>query len=751
MSFSIFSQEWQASEREMYVSFQNDSELDLDKLSSIISLDRIERNGIIKAYLNERSFNAFQKLNIDFKVLPHPSSLVDPVKMLHFPENRNRNDWNFYPDYESYLAMMNEFEEQFPDLCSVFSIGQSIEGREILIARISDNITASEGEAKVLYTSSMHGNELAGFNLSLRLIDHLLNAYGSDPEITAMVNDLDIWINPLANPDGAYAGGNHTVAGARRFNANGVDINRNFPDPEDGIHPDGNDWQQETEVFMRLAEENQFVLSANFHAGAELVNYPWDTWQELHVDDEWWYFIGREWADTIHQYAPADYFDAFDNGITNGYAWYSISGGRQDYMNFFHQCREFTLEMTDATLLPSELLDDHWEYNYRSMINYLNQARFGIKGKVVDRETQEAIYSKISIPNHDAEYSMVYSDQNSGSYFRPIFEGNYTLEITAPCYDTTLIEEVDVRNFQATIENVEMDPMGLYADFEAEFTSIEPGQKLSFYDQSCGQPIGWNWTFEGASPAESAQQNPEDILYPNPGLYNVSLQVNTRDQDHVQLKEEFILVAPRYMMRDTSSQDCFAYFLDSGDESGNYQNFEHSMITFFPENNSVRMTANFLSFDLEDDDDCKYDWLKIYDGPGTDANLIGTYCGKDNPGIIKSTHLSGALSFEFYSDQSVNHPGWSAIIECEDLTNNQSINLDDYIVFPNPANSQVYIRGKQMIHKVKVIDFAGRIINELNSESQQLTISTDNFKNGIYLFEIHSKDEIVRKKLFIRK
>ncbi len=38
----------------------------------------------------------------------------------------------------------------------------------------------------------------------------------------------------------------------------------------------------------------------------------------------------------------------YDDGITNGAAWYVIDGGRQDYMNFFHQCREFTLEISDA-------------------------------------------------------------------------------------------------------------------------------------------------------------------------------------------------------------------------------------------------------------------------------------------------------------------------------------------------------------------------------------------------------------------
>jgi hypothetical protein len=182
-----------------------------------------------------------------------------------------------------------------------------------------------------------------------------------------MVNNMDIWINPLANPDGTYAGGNNSVNGATRYNANFVDLNRNYPDPDDGPHPDGNPWQVETIAFMDFAEGRDFVMSANFHGGAEVVNYPWDTWSHFHADDNWWQYVSREYADTVHDNAPFGYMNYLNNGITNGYAWYEITGGRQDYMNYFHQCREFTLEISDIKLLPANQLINHWNYNYRSI------------------------------------------------------------------------------------------------------------------------------------------------------------------------------------------------------------------------------------------------------------------------------------------------------------------------------------------------------------------------------------------------
>ena len=218
------------------------------------------------------------------------------------------NEWDFYPTYEAYIDLMNQFEQNYPDLCKVFSIGTTVQGRQLMIAKLSLNVNVQENEPRFLYTSSIHGDELTGYVLMLRLIDHLLENYGSDDQMTELLNNMEIWINPLANPDGTYAGGNASVCCATRFNANNIDLNRNYPDPQDGPHPDGNDWQKETLEFMELADSVQFVMAANFHGGAEVFNYPWDTWAQLHTDDDWWQLVGREWADTVHAHAPNDYF-----------------------------------------------------------------------------------------------------------------------------------------------------------------------------------------------------------------------------------------------------------------------------------------------------------------------------------------------------------------------------------------------------------------------------------------------------------
>jgi len=256
---------------EIYFRFTIEDPSIIGNISKTISVSSVKEMPVCYGYANKDQFKEFLKLNIDYLILPPPGN-VKIDNMREKVDLKEIQEWDFYPTYDAYVDMMYQFEASHPDICDVFSIGQSNQGRELLFAKISDNINSEEGEPRFLYTSSMHGDELTGFILMMRLIDHLLENYGQDTRITDIINNTEIWINPLANPDGTYHSGNHTVSGATRFNFNNVDLNRNYADPEDGPHPDGNPWQKETIEYMELADSVSFVMGANLHTGAEVCN-----------------------------------------------------------------------------------------------------------------------------------------------------------------------------------------------------------------------------------------------------------------------------------------------------------------------------------------------------------------------------------------------------------------------------------------------------------------------------------------------
>lgn len=648
---------------EIYFTFLKGNH-DLANLSRIISIDRVQGESIF-AYANRREFAEFLKHENNFVILPHPGDLLPEVKMLDQVNTKEAKDWDFYPTYNAYIDMMYQFQANYPDLCQVFSIGQSVQGRQLMMAKISKNVSIREPEPQFLYTGTIHGDETTGYVLLLRLIDYLLTNYGSNPKVTNLLNNCEIWINPLSNPDGTYKAGNHTVNGATRYNANNVDLNRNYPDPEDGPHPDGNPWQPETLAFMQLAEQENFVMSANTHGGAEVLNYPWDTWAQLHADNSWWIFVCRQYVDTVHLYSPTNYMNGFNNGITNGFQWYTISGGRQDFMNYFHYCREVTMELSDTKLLPPSQLPSHWNWNYRSLLNYIEQSLYGIRGIVTSQATGQPLRAKVFIQGHDIDNSFVYTDPRNGFYQRLLDNGTYNLTFSAPGHYPLTINNVVVSRYNTVTLNVALDAGTLAADFTASATSVAIGTPINFYDQSYGAPVSWQWEFPGGTPSSSSLQNPQNIVYQTPGSYSVTLTVwDSNGNSHSVTKQNYITVNAEFFMNNQTLTVCTGLFYDSGGPSANYSNNENFVMTFIPATPGGKIKVQFLSFDVEYHSSCNYDWLKIYNGNSTSSPLIGTYCGTNSPGTIQATNPAGALTFQFHSDYSITKTGWKAQISC---------------------------------------------------------------------------------------
>jgi hypothetical protein len=447
---------------EVYFSFQIQSKGEIKEISKVISVANV-KNNTVWAFANMSQFLRFSKMGYNITLLPDPANVSGAIMKDHITLSP-MTTWDYYPTYGAYENLMSQFQSQYPSICEVKTIATLTSGRKLIVAKISDNVATDETEPEFLYTSSIHGNETTGYVLMLHLIDYLTSNYGINTEVTDLVNNMEIYICPLANPDGTYHGGDNSVSGATRGNANGVDMNRNYPDPQNGDHPDGNAWQAETVAFMNFATAHHFVAAANFHGGSEVVNYPWDTWSTLSADDNWWQYVSNEYADTaqyhaIHLGKPSYLTSVSSTGITNGYAWYEVNGGRQDYMNYFQHCREVTIEISDTMIIPASRLQAYWEYNWRSFILWMKEARYGIQGIITDQVTGYPVAAKVYISGHDNNNAEVYSSANLGDYQRLIKAGTYALTISATNYLTKTITGVTVTDHALTPLNIQLTPI----------------------------------------------------------------------------------------------------------------------------------------------------------------------------------------------------------------------------------------------------------------------------------------------------
>ncbi len=538
---------------EFYFTFTYESKDQVLELSQFLSIDNVQGTTVY-AYANVNTFETFKQYHIPFTPVYEYYNTSKALTMA--TTTAEMAGWDRYPTHAVYLQMLDDFVANYPNLCRLETIGFSENGVPIKCLVISDNVSTDEDEPEFWWSGTMHGDETTGYVLLLRFADYLLSNYGSISQVTNMVDNIEIYINPLANPDGTFAGSPSlvSVSDATRANENGVDLNRNFP------RIDGTATTIESEItcMMDYCDIHDFVMSANTHGGIELMNYPWDnwqTWENIHPDDSWWQYVCFKYATPARDNSPSNYFTgpgsmdypsgtSNTTGVTHGANWYYAKGSRQDYMNYFKNIREVTVELSDTKSLAVEDLNDYWNYNRQALLDYTEQVLYGFRGIVTDACDGSPLTDvKVEIVGHDQDNTEVYTSAPIGNYHRPILAGTYDVTFSLSGYQDKTIS-VNATNDATNRLDVELVPDGTGTpNFTGAPTSIFEGESVNFTDASSGTITSRNWTFEGGTPTLSTATNPSGVSYATAGTYDVTLEIVSNGCTVSELKEDYITVA----------------------------------------------------------------------------------------------------------------------------------------------------------------------------------------------------------------
>ena len=504
------------------------------ELNRIMSIDKVN-DTYAEAYANRAEYEQFKTYGIEYEPVYEYYRQTRALNMA--TSVAQMANWDRYPTYAVYLEMMQNYAQNYPTLCKMDTIGYSVYGRPIINMTISDNVGVDEDEPEFWWSSTMHGDETSGWYFLIRLVDDLLTKYGTDPQITNLVNNVEIYISPNTNPDGTFYRSNDgtSIANARRYNYNSVDLNRNFPfvtntASHTAQYPD----EPEITMMTAYADAHNFVMSANCHGGDECMNYPWDEDGWTHAahpnpDDSWWEYVSWMFVDSVHAInanrftGPSDVSGS--NGVTKGSEWYSIDGGRQDYMNYYKHIKETTVEFTTTKLLGTEYLDTYWGYYRKSILNYTEQVLYGFRGIVTDGCTNQPLGDvKVFINNHDADGTEVYTAAPVGDYHRPIYAGTYSVTFSKEGY-TSQTFEITTQNMACQRLDVTLYPEGtVIPTFTANPTTLYEGNSVQFANTTSGNYVSASWTFDGGSPATSTATNPT-VTYSNHGTYDATLTI----------------------------------------------------------------------------------------------------------------------------------------------------------------------------------------------------------------------------------
>ena len=314
-----------------------------------------------------------------------------------------REDRGEYHSYTELTADMAAWAAAYPSITQLISIGNSFEGREIWALKISDNPGVQESEPEIQWIGAHHGDETISVEVCYYMAEYLLENYGTDPQVTWLVDEREIWIIPMLNPDGHTAGS--------RYNAQGTDLNRNYLCPC-GCNSGTAFSAPESRALRDWNARMNPVTSLTFHSGAVYVNYLWDYTYDPTPDEPMLITLSNAYG--AYSGLP----------VTNGADWYIVHGSCQDWCYDARGEIDTTIELSVTKDPPASSIDPIVADNIPAMLHQARMSGRGIRGLVTDADTGDPLYATISIPEIGKD---VYTDPDVGDYHRMVESGTYTV------------------------------------------------------------------------------------------------------------------------------------------------------------------------------------------------------------------------------------------------------------------------------------------------------------------------------------
>ncbi|XP_022916494.1 carboxypeptidase D-like isoform X2 [Onthophagus taurus] len=382
------------------------------------------------------------------EVFGYPQSFTnDSVEERIYQHNLDNENYQVefkYHNYEAMTKFLRMTSAKFPSLTALYSIGKSVQDRELWVMVVSSSpYEHMIGKPDVKYVSNMHGNEAVSRELMLHLIHYLVINYNTDEYIRWLLDNTRIHIMPSMNPDGFEVSKEGQCEGGQgRYNARGFDLNRNFPDY---FKQNDRRTQPETVAVKEWLSKIQFVLSGNLHGGALVASYPFDntpnslyltyaSYPSLTPDDDIFTHLALTYSENHGKMSKGvsckSTTQGFKKGITNGAAWYPLTGGMQDYNYIWYGCMEVTLEISCCKYPYAKELPKYWEDNRVSLIKFLAEVHRGIQGFVTDMNGNAIEKASLKIKGRDVGFRTT----KYGEFWRILLPGVYVLEVYADGY-----------------------------------------------------------------------------------------------------------------------------------------------------------------------------------------------------------------------------------------------------------------------------------------------------------------------------
>ena len=645
------------------------------------------------------------------------------------PANFSLGSMGGYYTYEEFLAELDAMRAAYPDLITEkAAIGdfETWEGRPLHWVRISDNPETDEDEHEVLYTAIHHAREPMGLSQTIFYMWYLLENYGTNEEVTFLVDHTELYFVPMINPDGyKYNQTTNPVGGGmHRKNRNpsigttnkGVDLNRNYSYHwnESGTSPiQNNDTyaglytfsEPETQAIKWFCENRDFQFAFNAHYYGDLLLFPigWAT---------------AEYADDHDYFSRYSHHMALYNGYTAQKATdlYPAAGDSDDWM--------YVTDETSIFAMTPEIGNSFWPSS--SQIIPTCQEMFWsnivlshmphVYGVTTDLEA-----SRIATSSGYFNYSIERLGQEDGSFTISItaltgiasigIDNIHTLSLMEIAEDSIAFELNADISFGDEIKYVLHTDNGSWTRHDTVIKTFGGGTEVFFDD--CSDLTNWvgDWNYTNEiyySPSNCITDSPYDGTYGN--NVNKSITLN---------------------------------------QSFNLQHASYAYVTFHAQW-EIENDYDYVQFMISTDEGTTWNPLcGKYRNTGVADQDLGEplYDGVQSEWVFEEVDLSDYLEeedvrfrFRLITDGGLQMDGFyfdDFALHTDAIDDASLIELSEAAVriYPNPANNQLRytVPNDMVVQSIQLFNELGQSICVL--DGQTVEINLEDLSEGIYFIQ----------------
>ena len=449
-------------------------------------------------------------------------SLEYPSLYVTQTENELRNnilpgkDLAGYRSYQQMLAELQQLQDLYPTLMELHQIGtgwgaiyaeQGIAAYQnfnhaVWAIKVSANVHLNEDEPAFYFVGEHHAREPLCTEVCMGILNHLLSEYGSDPQVTQILDGSEVWIVPLLNPDGHKLvidetsiwhrknirdnNNNHILDyGSQGMSDDGVDLNRNYSYQWGYVYASdfiGDIMYQgphafsepETQALRDLLLSKRFLAGISYHTYGEYVMYPYGyLYGIISPDRQELVALASEIAGLL----PCQYNENHRYEAIQSFELYPVSGSMEDWTHATTGAFAYTIEMARQFIPPASYVPiavQHQVNGAMALMNRMN--RKILRGHITDATNGEAIAATVfveQVDDHPVYRAPIKSDSLWGAYYYLLPAGLHTVRFICPGY-ATVTQTVSIDPNSPTILDIQMLPL---APFDLEIMVRDSSHK----------------------------------------------------------------------------------------------------------------------------------------------------------------------------------------------------------------------------------------------------------------------------------